>query len=125
MTSSGFKTPEGYFDTIDVDIISKTKSENKVIAFRPHPRLYYIAGIAASLVLLFAIIFNSGTNSEISPEMVETYFQESDLDSYELAELLSEAEILEDDFIISETAYDEENLETYLLEQVDIEQLLQ
>ena len=123
--SSGFKTPEGYFDTIDESILNKVNSEKKVIAFRPHPRFYYIAGIAASLVLLFAIVLNTNNNSEISAEMVETYFQESDLNSYELAELLSEANILEDDFVISETQYDEENLESYLLEQTDIEQLLQ
>ena len=57
--------------------------------------------------------------------MVENYFQDSDLDSYELAQLLSDAELLEDDFVITETEYNEENLEAYLLDNSDIEQLLQ
>ena len=41
--------------------------------------------------------------------MVEVYFQDSDLDSYELADLLSNVELLEDDFIISETNYNDDN----------------
>ena len=73
---------------------------------------------------MLAIYINS-TKDEISVEMVETYFQDSDLDSYELAELLLDAEILEEDFTVIETEFDEDNLESYLLENTDIESILQ
>ncbi len=123
--SHGYKVPEGYFDTINETILNRAKSKPKTISFKPNPKLYYITGIAASLVLLFAIFINIESTDEISAEMVETYFQESDLDSYELAELLSEAELLEENFVITETEFNEDNLESYLLENSDIEQLLQ
>ncbi len=122
---SGFETPKGYFDTIDDTIIDQTKSKSKIIPFRPNPKLYYIVGVAASLILLLAIFINTEKTSEISAEMVEIYFQESDLNSYELAELLSEADMLEEDFLIIETDYSEDSLESYLLDNSDIEQLLQ
>ncbi len=122
---SGFKVPEGYFDTLDDQIIAKVKTEETpVIKLSSRKTLYYVAGIAASLILMIAVFINS-SNDEISVEMVETYFQESDLDSYELAELLMDAEILEEDFTIIETEFDEENLESYLLENTDIESILQ
>jgi len=123
--ASGFKIPDNYFETLDDKILNKVKDDKPVITLKSKQKLYYIAGIAASLILLFAIFINKDTTDDISAEMVESYFQESDLDSYELAELLSDAELLEDDFIITETDYNEDNLETYLLDNSDIEELLQ
>ncbi|MEY8848826.1 hypothetical protein AB9K26_08420 [Psychroserpens sp. XS_ASV72] len=121
-----FKVPDGYFKEIDSNILSNIKSEPSVITLKPRPKLYYLTGIAASLLLLFAIFINNNdSDEEISAEMVETYFQNSDLDSYELAQLLSEAEMLEEDFIITETTYSEENLESYLLENADLEQFIE
>lgn len=121
----GFKVPEGYFNTLDDKILSKVKTEETpVIKLSSRKTFYYVAGIAASLILMMALFINS-SNDEISVEMVETYFQESNLDSYELAELLMDAEILEEDFTVTETEFDEENLESYLLENTDIESILQ
>jgi len=125
INTPGFKVPENYFDTLDNIILSQLKDDKPVIALKSRQPFYYIAGIAASLLLLFAIYINQGSTEEISVEMVESYFQDSDLDSYELAQLLSDAELLEEDFIITETEYNEDNLEAYLLDNTDIEQLLQ
>ena len=61
----------------------------------------------------------------LSAEIVEAYFQDSDLDSYQLAQLLSDADLLEDDFTIAQTTYNEDNLETYLLENADLESFLE
>ena len=47
---------------------------------------------------LFDIFMNDNSNDDISVDMVETYLETRDLDSYELAELLNEAELLEEDF---------------------------
>ncbi len=123
--NSGFKVPDNYFKNFDQKLLKELKEEKPVVKLQSRQTFYYIAGIAASLILLFAIFINDNTTDVISAEMVETYFQDSDLDSYELAELLSEAELLEDDFIITETTYNENNLEDYLLENSDIEELLQ
>ncbi len=125
INDTGYKTPNGYFDSVDDKILSKL--ENKpVIKLNTKRTLYYVTGIAASLILLLAIFINKENETEeISSEMVETYFENSDLDSYELAELLVDADIIEEDFTVIETEYTEENLESYLLENTDIETILQ
>ena len=123
--TSGFKVPDNYFETFDDKLLNKLKEDKPVITLKSRQTFYYIAGIAASLILLFAIFINDESTEEISAEMVEAYFEDSDLNSYELAELFSEVDILEEDFIISETNYNEDNLEDYLLEYTDIEELLQ
>ncbi|WP_299526804.1 hypothetical protein [Winogradskyella sp.] len=125
INDTGFKVPKDYFNDLDDEIISKLNTDDKpVVKLNSRKTFYYVAGIAASLALMLAIYINR-SDEEISAEMVETYFQESDLDSYELAELLVDAEILEEDFILVEPEYNEENLESYLLENTDIESVLQ
>lgn len=125
--STGFKVPKGYFNSVEDTVMHKlNEGETRVVKLSSRKKLYYIAGIAASLVLLIAIfIGKGGSTEELSVEMVETYFENSDLDSYELAQLLADADILEEDFILIETEYNEENLESYLLENTDIESILQ
>lgn len=125
INTTGFKTPEGYFDSVDHNIFSKL-SDKPVIRLYNRKTLYYVTGIAATLLLLFAVFINSSTNPEdVSVEMVTNYFENSDLDSYELAELLVKAEIIDDDFKVMETDFNEEHLESYLLENTDIETILQ
>ena len=125
INDSGFTTPEGYFESLDDKIFNKLE-DKPVIKLNARKTFYSIAGIAASLVLLFAIFINNDNDTqEVSAEMVETYFENSDLDSYELAQLLVEADILEEDFTVIETKYNEENIESYLLENTDIETILQ
>ncbi len=126
VNDTGFKVPDNYFDTLEDTILDKLdKEETPVVQLRPRTKFYYIAGIAASIVLILALFINRNTVDELSVEMVESYFENSDLDSYELAELLTETEILEDDFEITETNLDEENIETYLLDNVDLEYILE
>jgi hypothetical protein len=122
---SGFEVPNNYFDTLDENVLGQLEQNKPVFILNPRQSFYYIAGIAASLILLFAIFINKESKDDISAEMVEAYFEASDLDTYELLELLVHAELLEDDFVISETNYNEENIEAYLLEYSDIEELLQ
>ncbi len=124
---SGFKVPEGYFDQLEDQIITKVTTEDKpVIRLSSRKSFYYVAGIAASLIIMLAIFIPSiNSPEEISVEMVETYFENSDLDSYDLAELLVNAELLEEDFNVIEPEIDEDNLESYLLENSDIEFMIQ
>jgi hypothetical protein len=125
VNDSGFTTPKDYFESLEDKILNKLE-DKPVVKLNTRKTLYYVAGIAASLLLLLAIFINTGSKTqELSAEMVETYFENSDLDSYELAELLVNADILEKDFTLVETEYNEENLESYLLENTDIETILQ
>ncbi|WP_400079683.1 hypothetical protein [Winogradskyella sp. R77965] len=124
--TTGYKTPKDYFDTVEANVFSKLSDDEKpVIKLSTRKTFYYVAGVAASLLLLFAVFINSDTTEELSVEMVENYLGNEDLNSYELAELLSDSDLLEDDFIITKTTYQEDNLESYLLENSDIESILE
>ncbi|BAO76810.1 hypothetical protein [Winogradskyella sp. PG-2] len=125
--TSGYVVPKNYFDSIDDTILNKvTLDEKPVVKLNPRKTFYYIAGIAASLILMISIYINvEKQENSISAEMVETYLEDRDLNSYELAQLLLDADILEDDFTIATTPYEEENLESYLLDNSDIETILE
>lgn len=128
VSEPGFKVPENYLDSFEDSVFKRLnqKEETPVISIFRSKKLYFISGIAASLLLLFAVFINTTeTNEELSAEMVENYLINSDLDTYELAELLTDVEILEEDFSIAEVDYNEENLEEYLIDNADIESILE
>lgn len=103
VNDSGFTIPKDYFESLDGKILNKIK-EKPVIKLNTRKVFYYVTGIAASLLLMVSIFMNGDDKTqELSAEMVETYFKNSDLDSYELAELLVNADILEEDFTLIET----------------------
>ena len=123
---TGFTVPDGYFKSLDDEIFNKIKDdETPVISLSFRKPLYYIAGIAASIILILAIFVNKPFEDEISAEMVETYLENRDLSSYELAELLADSDLLEDDFVIIETSFEEDNLESYLLENSEIDLIIE
>ena len=124
---TGFKIPKDYFDTVETKIfnIINAKDETPVITFNFKKKLYYFSGIAASIILLIAIFINTSNTDELSVETVSHYLENRDLNSYELAELLSEIDVLNEEFTIAETNYDESNLESYLLQNTDIEYILE
>tara|TARA_Y100000815_G_scaffold187849_1_gene171474 strand:+ start:434 stop:934 length:501 start_codon:yes stop_codon:yes gene_type:complete len=122
----GFTVPKDYFNTVENDILDKIKNEDKpVFSLKTRKTFFYVAGIAASLILLVAIFLNNNAEEEILVDMVESYLENRSLNSYELAQLLYDAEILEEDFTIIDSYYEEENLESYLLENSDIENILE
>ena len=127
VVSPGYTVPNDYFKSVDDAILSKIKTVDKpVIKLTSRSTFYYVAGIAASLLLLLAIFINNDQTEEtFTLEMVEAYFEDRDLGSYELAQLLSEADLLEEDFTIIDTPYDEDNLELYLLENSDVEMIIE
>lgn len=125
--TAGYAVPKDYFSSIEDNILAQLRSEDKsVISLKSRKVIFYMAGIAASLVLLFAVFIRSGKPEyTISAEMVEAYLEDRDLNSYELAQLLSDSNLLEDDFTIIKTTYEEDNLESYLLEHSDIESIIE
>lgn len=125
---TGYVTPKDYFKNLDRSIIKAvSKNEPSVITINKKRIAYYITGIAASILLcigLFSII--NTDNTSLSTEMVSDYLENSDLNSYELAELLSENNLLEENFSVFETNYTEAPLEDYILQsETDLELLLE
>ena len=124
--SSGFEVPKDYLKNLDEDILSKLKKEETpIIQLSSRRQLYYVAGIAASIVLMLAIFIYKPFEEELSVEMVESYLEDRDLSSYELAALLADSDLLEDDFVITETSFEEDNLESYLLENSEIDLIIE
>ncbi|WP_370478255.1 hypothetical protein [Tamlana flava] len=126
VSHSGFKTPSGYFDTLEDRIIEKTsvKKATKVISLFNKKNLIYVSGVAAAVLLLFNLsIFERDPWSSLDTETVENYLlDENIVDSYELASLMTEEELAESDF--TDVDFDDENVETYLLNHLDVEDLI-
>lgn len=122
----GFKVPESYFSDVEDDILSKIEASSniKVRSINLRRTFYYISGVAAALLLFFAVYNDNSSADEISIDMVESYFETNSMDSYELAELLIESELMSIDDIKFEPEIDDLELESYLLENADIETII-
>ncbi|GAB1856543.1 hypothetical protein MHTCC0001_13780 [Flavobacteriaceae bacterium MHTCC 0001] len=124
-TSSGFTTPEGYFDALEDRIIKNKHTEvPKVISIFNRKNLVYISGIAAAVLILFNIsVFDEKFSIEnLETASVENYILEEDITSYEVAALFNEELPKETDFI--NYNLDDENLEEYVLKNIDVENLM-
>ncbi|WP_460219601.1 hypothetical protein [Psychroserpens sp. MEBiC05023] len=124
--TSGFETPDGYFDTVEQNILANITKENdtKVISLMQWKKVMYVGAVAACLVLMFNIIFQGSeplTFETIETAAIEDYLEDEDYSGDELASLLTEDELNKDNFIDNKLS--EENIEDYLLDNVDIEDL--
>ena len=123
-SDSGFKAPENYFDSLEDKVFDKLqpKEETKVVSIFRSKYIAYISGVAAMLLLSLIIFTNNDDASEIDLELVESYIiNEDNIDAYDLAELLTEEDFEDvEEFSIS-TSDDE--LEDYLLDNIDIEDI--
>lgn len=123
---SGYRVPDGYLDTVEDVVLSKVEpEESKVISLFTRTNLLYATSIAAALVLLFSVFIKDEEPIAIDSEMVELYLEEQNLSSYELAELLNEVELLDEDFNVIEEQINESELESYLLDNVNIEDIIE
>ena len=124
--TSGFNIPENYLDSLEDSILEKVsgKENTKVISLFDRKTLIYISGIAAAILLMFALgVFNNvDPYSQLDNELVENYILAEDISSYEIASLMTDEELIEDNFI--ENEFIQENLEDYLLDNLDIEDLI-
>ncbi|MEC3908348.1 hypothetical protein VOI54_15060 [Tamlana sp. 2201CG12-4] len=124
--NSGFKTPEGYFKTVEETIINKVSinQKTKVISLVNKKTVIYISSIAAAVLLLFnlSIFEKQPSFNNLDTESVENYLIDENMSSYEIASLLTDEQLNDEDFI--EHSLEEENIEEYLIEHADIETLM-
>ncbi|MEP5340404.1 MAG: hypothetical protein ABJL44_06005 [Algibacter sp.] len=123
---SGFKAPEDYFNTLERKILDKI-SENdnpKVIPLFSKKNLIYISSIAAAVLLLFnlSIFEKELTWDDLDINTVENYIINENIGTYDIASLLINEELKEEDFI--NYSLNDEHLETYLMDNLDIENLI-
>lgn len=122
--TSGFKTPEGYFDDLSEKINANLpKNEPKVISiFQKRKTWFY--GIAAVLAISLSVVFyqQSQSTETLDAEFLENYIaRNTTVSEYDLLELLEKEDIekiqidldIQDD-ILEETMINNTNLEHYL-----------
>lgn len=127
VSNPGFTVPDGYLNSLEDKVVTKIKDEPKVISMFSRRNLYYISGVAASIILIFGIFtFTGGSKDEeaLDPMLVEQYLIDQDIDTYDLASLLTEEDIEQMDLDIMESAFEDDSLEDYLLENVNLEEII-
>ncbi len=125
---SGFKLPDGYLSSVEDAVLNTVnEQDNKVISLLSRRNLLYVSGIAAAIVIMFGIFMKNDTISEplIDAEMAETYLMNQDISSYELASLLTEEDIVSLDEEIMNEAFTDDEMEDYLLENVNLEDIIE
>ena len=123
--TSGYAVPKDYFDSVEDHVFGKLNTENKpVIHLQSRKTFYYIAGIAASFVVLLSLFLNN--NNSISIDSLETaalesYLNEEDYTSDDIASLFLSDDISETNFI--DVSISDEMLNQYL-ESIETEDLI-
>ncbi|MEZ4792988.1 MAG: hypothetical protein R2783_05875 [Gelidibacter sp.] len=125
--SSGFKVPNGYFETVDSKILNAIEGHNatKAIPLFGWKKLTYISGIAASILLMLNLLFESSERpvfDDLETASIETYLSQEDLNPYDIASYLNEDDLTKDTFIDKQLS--EEAIEDYLLQNSDVEHLI-
>ncbi len=124
--TSGFSVPKTYFNSFE-DHVLQTLSAKKQTKVRPlfnKKSLVYVTSIAATIILLFTLTTNktNTTWNTLDVEAVESYILLEDIDTYEIAAQLPEDNLLETNFVNLD--FNEQTIETYLLNNTDIEDLI-
>ncbi len=124
----GFEVPDGYFEDLDKQIETRIKGDSTaVISLLNRKNLYYVSGVAAAIVILLAVFLNRSSNEvqELDYRVVETYIINHDISTYEIASLLTEDELDQVDLNILGEEINEETLEDYLLENINLENIIE
>jgi len=120
---TGFSVPEGYFESVDEKVmqqIAAEKNDPKVISLLSRKALFYVAGVAACAVLIVSIVTSAPNEGEaVTQEDVSNYIDDDnlDFDAYDIASLFQEEDL--SNVFLEDNLFSEENLEDYLLENLD------
>lgn len=125
--TSGFTTPEGYFDTFSDRLLSQLpKQEPKVISIFSTKRTWYYAAAAILVLMLSIPIYNKVTtrSEEVDSATLENYLAcQSTISEEEIVNLLEQKDLdkmkLEfniEDKDIEEALNSNSNLEQYIID---------
>ena len=123
--SSGFKTPENYFDTISAKVLQQINEEEiKVIPiYKRKKTITLIAAAVVGIALMIPVVNNyNATSKELDEATLETYLSyQSNLNQYDLIRELDTKDI---EKLNKNVALEQETLEDILLSNPNIENLI-
>lgn len=123
--TTGFKTPEGYFEAFESNLSAKLPAnEPKVIAFYQRKSSWYYAAAAAVVVMLSIPIYQNffKSSSEVDAIVLEDYIAtHADISAEDLATILEEEDL---EKIKLELNLGKEAIEDVLLNNNDLEQYI-
>ena len=123
--SSGFKTPENYFDTISAKVLQQINEEEvKVIPiYKRKKTITLIAAAVVGIALMIPVINNyNATSKELDEATLETYLSyQSNLNQYDLIQNLDTNDIQK---LNKNVAIEDETLEDILSSSPNIEHLI-
>ncbi len=125
---SGLNVPETYFKSLEIDFLkNQNTNEDSTVKslFNWKKALYPTAAAAVLFLFTLTLYFNTNkgfTSESLDSVSIEDYLLNEDLTSYELSILLGDKD-LSIDFYTTD-AISEDQLETYLLDNSEIEFLI-
>ena len=125
--TSGFTTPDGYFDTFSEKVLTQLpKQEPKVISIFSSKKVWYFAAAAVIILMLSIPLFTkySTQQEEIDSATLENYIAyQSNISEEEIVNLLEQDDLdkMKLDFNIDDAAIEDalklnSNLEQYLID---------
>jgi len=125
--TSGFTTPDGYFDTFSEKVLAQLpKQEPKVISIFSSKKVWYFAAAAILILMLSIPLFAkySSQQEEIDSATLENYIAyQSNISEEEIVNLLEQDDLdkMKLDFNIEDAAIEDalksnSNLEQYLID---------
>ncbi|QBZ98191.1 hypothetical protein [Flavobacterium sangjuense] len=125
--TSGFRTPDGYFDTFSEKILAQLpKQEPKVISIFSSKKIWYYAAAAILILMLSVPIYTkySTQEEEIDSATLENYIAyQSNISEEQIVDLLEQEDLdkmkLEfnvDDAAIEDALNSNSNLEQYIID---------
>lgn len=125
--TSGFTTPDGYFDTFSEKVLAQLpEQERKVISIFSSKKTWYYAAVAILILMLSVPIYTKYSNQqeEIDSATLENYIAyQSNISEEEIVNLLQQEDLdkmkLEfnvDDAAIEDALNSNSNLEQYIID---------
>jgi cell division protein FtsL len=125
--TSGFTTPDGYFDTFSEKVLAQLpKQESKVISIFSSKKVWYFTAAAVLILMLSIPLFTkySTQQEEIDTETLENYIAyQSNISEEEIVNLLEQDDLDKmkldfniDDATIEDALKSNSNLEQYLID---------
>ncbi len=125
---SGFKAPNNYFELVEDTVLDKLNNDKvtKVIPLFLRRNILYVSTVAAAVMIMFGVFLNkpNGIDS-LDIEVVESYLEDQDLDTYDIASLLTTEDLEEEDFGVINDSFSEESLEDYLIDNANLEDIIE